>query len=60
VSLNTAWRFSSSHLRRARVALRLQADLGLNLAGAALVVQLLDEIAELRACLRALDDETDA
>ena len=46
------WRFSGLHLRRVRVALRLQNDLGVNLAGAALVLQLLEEIEELRARLR--------
>ena len=46
------WRFTGLHLRRARVALRLQNDLGVNLAGAALVLQLLEEIKELRAQLR--------
>ena len=42
------WRFDASCLRRARTALRLQEDLGLNLAGVALAVELLDEIAALR------------
>ena len=49
------WRFTGTHLRRARVALRLQEDLGINLAGAALALQLLDEIDELQARLRRLD-----
>lgn len=48
------WRFSGIHMRRARVALRLQRDLGLNLAGAALALQLLEEVETLRARLRAL------
>lgn len=43
-----AWRFSPSALKRARTALHLQEDLGVNLAGAALVVDLLDEIRRLR------------
>ncbi|MDP3539481.1 MAG: chaperone modulator CbpM [Azonexus sp.] len=47
------WRFSGTHLRRATVALRLQRDLGINLAGAALALQLLDEVEILRARLRA-------
>jgi chaperone modulatory protein CbpM len=42
------WRFDATCLRRARTALRLQSDLGLNLAGVALAVELLDEIAALR------------
>lgn len=48
------WRFTAVHLRRARVAVRLQRDLGLNLAGAALALQLLDEVETLRARLRAM------
>ncbi|MDE2305085.1 MAG: MerR family transcriptional regulator [Gammaproteobacteria bacterium] len=42
------WRFGGAALRRARVALRLQRDLEVNLAGVALVLDLLDEIEELR------------
>jgi chaperone modulatory protein CbpM len=42
------WRFAPASLRRARTALRLQQDLGVNLAGVALALELLDEIAELR------------
>jgi chaperone modulatory protein CbpM len=38
------WRFSGQHLRRAGVAYRLQRDLGINLAGIALALQLLDEL----------------
>lgn len=48
------WRFSGAHMRRATVALRLQHDLGVNLAGAALALQLLDEVESLRAKLRIL------
>jgi chaperone modulatory protein CbpM len=48
------WRFTGVHMRHARVAVRLQADLGINLAGAALALQLLDEIEDLRARLRAM------
>lgn len=48
------WRFSGLHLRHARVALRLQRDLGLNPAGAALALQLMEEIEALRARLQAL------
>jgi chaperone modulatory protein CbpM len=43
------WRFSGAHMRRAMVVLRLQRDLGINLAGVALALQLLDEIEALRA-----------
>ena len=45
------WRFSGVYLRRARVAVRLQRDLGVNTAGAALALQLMDEIEALRARL---------
>ena len=48
------WRFTGVHVRRATVALRLQRDLGLNLAGAALALELLDEVEALRAQLRAM------
>jgi chaperone modulatory protein CbpM len=37
--------------------MRLQSDLGVNLAGAALALQLLDEIESLRAQVRAMEDE---
>jgi chaperone modulatory protein CbpM len=50
------WRFSGTQLKRARIALRLQHDLGVNLAGAALALQLLDEMEELRARLGAMHD----
>ena len=47
------WLFTGAHMRRARMALRLQRDLGVNFAGAALALQLLDEVEALRARLRA-------
>lgn len=51
------WRFSGIHIHRARVAVRLQRDLGVNLAGAALALQLMDEMAALRARLQRLSGE---
>ena len=51
------WRFSGAQIRRARTAMRLQSDLGVNLAGAALALQLLDEIENLRAQVRTMGDE---
>jgi chaperone modulatory protein CbpM len=48
------WRFTYVHLRRARVASRLQHDLGINLAGAALALELLEEIEALRARLQVM------
>ena len=47
------WRFTGVHLRHARVAIRLQRDLGVNVAGAALALQLMDELETLRERLRA-------
>jgi chaperone modulatory protein CbpM len=49
------WRFTGIHLQHARVALRLETDLGVNLAGAALALQLLDELENLRARLQMLE-----
>ncbi len=48
------WRFSGSSLQRAHATLRLQRDLGINLAGAALVLDLVEEVETLRSQLRAL------
>jgi chaperone modulatory protein CbpM len=42
------WRFTSLHVHHAKKASRLQRDLGVNLAGAALALQLLDELETLR------------
>jgi chaperone modulatory protein CbpM len=49
------WRFGGRALRRARTAFRLQADLGVNLAGAAVIVELLDERGALRSRLAQLE-----
>lgn len=38
------WRFTGVQLQRAKVAIRLNRDLGVNFAGTALVLQLLDEL----------------
>ena len=48
------WRFPGSSLQRTRIIARLQRDLGVNLAGAALVLELMDEIDTLRTRQRAL------
>ena len=48
------WRFTGLHLRYARVAVRLQRDLGVNPAGAALALQLMDELDALRGRLKSL------
>ena len=49
------WRFTGVHLHRARVALRLESDLGVNLAGAALALELLDELDALRERVQRLE-----
>lgn len=51
------WRFGGASLHRARTALHLQRDLDIDLAGAALALELLDEIETLRARLRAMGGE---
>jgi len=48
------WSFPSSSLRRTRVTLHLQRDLGVNLAGAALALDLLERIEELTARVHAM------
>ena len=53
-AMPAAWTFSGPSLERARVALRLLHDLELNLPGAALAVELLDEIARLQRELQML------
>lgn len=50
-----SWRFTGDHLHKVTVAMRLQRNLGINLAGVALALQLLDEIEALRARLREID-----
>lgn len=45
------WRFAGVSLQRARMARRLERDLGVNLAGVALVIDLLDEIRSLQSQL---------
>lgn len=47
-----SWRFSGVNLVRVRSALRLQRDLGVNLAGVGLALDLLEEIINLRAQLK--------
>ncbi len=45
------WCFSGVSIKRVQRARRLQQDLGINLAGVALAVELIDEIEHLRARL---------
>lgn len=49
--------FSGNSLMRARSAIHLQRDLGVNLSGAALILDLLDEIENLRGRLRVIGHE---
>ncbi|GAA5525543.1 chaperone modulatory protein CbpM [Microbulbifer aestuariivivens] len=51
------WRFSAVSIRRVRRVRSLERDLGVNLAGAALAIELLEEIERLRARLRRLERE---
>ncbi|MGZ8222297.1 MAG: chaperone modulator CbpM [Methylobacter sp.] len=48
------WRFSGACLVRVRSALRLQRDLGVNLAGIALALDLIEELETLRARLKIM------
>jgi chaperone modulatory protein CbpM len=57
LSSNAGLRFSGACIQRARVVQRLQQELGINLAGAALALDLLDEIEVLRERLTALGAE---
>jgi chaperone modulatory protein CbpM len=51
----TQWQFSGNSLQRALAAMRLQHDLGINLAGIALALDLLDEIKTLESRLHRLN-----
>src|SRR5271167_4573270 len=53
VDMRTQWHFSGAALRRARMAVRLERDLELNLAGVALALDLLEELERLRRELKA-------
>lgn len=56
-SESSQWRFPAISLQRAQTALRLQNDLGINLAGVALALNLLDEIKTLEAHLCRVSTE---
>jgi len=49
------WRFRGVSVRRVRCAQRLERDLRVNVAGAALALDLLDELERLRARLRRFE-----
>lgn len=46
-----SWRFRGASLQRLRCAQRLEEDLGVNTAGIALVLELIDELEQLRTRL---------
>ncbi len=49
-----SWQFSGISLLRVRTALRLHQDLGVNLAGIALAMDLMEELERLRAQLKKM------
>ena len=49
------WRFRGISVRRVRCAQRLEQDLGVNVAGAALALELLEELERLRTRLRRFE-----
>jgi len=48
----THWCFNGTNIRRVQKARRLQHDLGINIAGIALALELMEEVERLRARLR--------
>jgi chaperone modulatory protein CbpM len=52
---STAWRFDSAHLHRIKVIVRLQHDLEVNIAGAAMIVDLMDQMEEMRVRLELFE-----
>ena len=56
----TQWRFSGTNLTKAVKAMRLQQDLGINLAGIALALDLLDQIETLESRVSQLETRTDS
>ena len=51
----THWHVAGYCLRRVRIVERLQTDLGINLAGVALALELLEEVEELRSRIAVLE-----
>jgi chaperone modulatory protein CbpM len=52
VSVGPRWHFNGGAVRRARLAMRLQRDLEINMAGVALALDLMEELEQLRRELR--------
>ena len=50
------WRFHGISVRRISFVLRMQHDLGVNIAGSALALDLLEEIEDLRTRLQRFED----
>mgnify|MGYP001110332891 CR=1 FL=1 len=57
VNMKASWHFSGTSVYRVRTIQRLQRDLGVNMAGAALALALLDEMDTLRARLAVLESD---
>jgi len=57
VNMKAPWHFSGTSVYRVRTIQRLQRDLGVNMAGAALALALLDEMDTLRARLAVLESD---
>ena len=53
-----SWRFKSITIKRIRFVLHVKEDLGVNVAGAALALDLLEELEELRTRLRRFNDKS--
>jgi chaperone modulatory protein CbpM len=51
----SSWRFRAVSLRRIRISRNLRKELGVNAPGAALALDLLEELEELRARLKRLE-----
>lgn len=51
----SSWRFRGISVRRVRCVQRLEQDLGVNIAGAALALELLEELERLRTRLHRLE-----
>ena len=56
---SSRWVFASPQILRLKTAMRLQHDLGINIAGAALALDLLDEVKQLRQQLKAYQRRLD-
>ena len=54
------WRFHDVAVQRSRIAVKLQQNLEVNTAGAALILDLLDELREARARMHLLEQLSDS